>query len=135
MEAKTKEMSQSDKLLVFAILVSVPLMIFVGILIGILQSAANLDFTVILIGIVSSQIYRRLAKGFSMKVAIASVLTAFLGLVVAEMVRNFGVEGLLVAKNFVTLFNFVVQEDINKVSWSVYRLITLVIAYSYSRVV
>lgn len=135
METKLKEVTQSDKLFILATLISVPLMIFVGILVGILKSTVNVDALVIVVGIVSSQIYRRIAKGFSMKIAISSVLCTLLGLVVVEMVKNFGVDGLFVFRNYQTLFNFIIQEDIYFVSWSVFRLISLVIAYSYARVV
>lgn len=135
MKTKFEQMSLGDKKFILAIGIAVPVTVFISILIGLTKSIVNIDFIVILIGVVSSQIYRRVARGFVMRIAVASVLTTLLGIVVVECVTNFGFEGVFVLKNYATLFNFVVQEDIFKLSWSIHRLITLLIAYSYARVV
>lgn len=135
MKTKFEKMSHSDKKFLLSIAIAVPVTVFISILIGLTKSITNIDIIVLAIGVISSQIYRRVARGFVMRIAIASVLTALLGLIIVECVSNFGFEGVFVFRNYQTLLNFVVQEDVFKVSWSVYRLITLLIAYSYARVV
>lgn len=135
MKNKFEQISHSDKVFVLATLVSVSLMVVSGILLGLVKRMIDIDFIVILIGILSSQVYRRLAKGYTLRIAIASLLCAFIGLFVVEIVTNFGVEGLLNIRNYQYLYDFFIQEDLHNVSWSVFRLISLVIAYSYARVV
>lgn len=135
MKKNIENLSLSDKRLILAILISIPSIIFVGILVGFFKLVVNFDLIVVLIGIISAQMYRRIAKGYYMRVAIMSILTAVIGLIVVECVFNFGVEGLVIFDNYKSLFNFIVQEDMFNISWGINRLITILIAYSYARVI
>ena len=135
MNIKNKSKSSLNPRFLLASLIAFSLMIISGIIIGLIKQVGNFDLLVILIGVLSALVYRRIAKDFSITVGILSVLACFFGLLIVECVANFGVEGLLVINNYGTLLNFVVSEDLHRVSWSVYRLLSLLIAYSYSRVV
>lgn len=135
MKNKLQSLSEGTKRLIFALLISLPLILFVGILIGFFKRFSGIESGVLLVGLVSAFVFRRIVKGFDMKIALASIFVAFIGLIVVELVYNFGVEGIFVFRNYTSLFNFVVQEDITRLSWSVPRLLSLLIAYSYARVV
>ncbi|HKM23633.1 MAG TPA: hypothetical protein VJY11_02515 [Erysipelothrix sp.] len=135
MNIKNKSKSSLNPRFLLASLIAFSLMIISGIIIGLIKQVGNFDLLVILIGALSALVYRRIAKDFSITVGILSVLACFFGLLIVECVANFGVEGLLVINNYGTLLNFVISEDLHRVSWSVYRLLALLIAYSYSRVV
>lgn len=135
MNIKNKSKSSLNPRFLLASLIAFSLMIISGIIIGLIKQVGNFDLLVILIGALSALVYRRIAKEFSITVGILSVLACFFGLLIVECVANFGVEGLLVINNYGTLLNFVISEDLHRVSWSVYRLLALLIAYSYSRVV
>lgn len=135
MNIKNKSKSSLNPRFLLASLIAFSLMIISGIIIGLIKQVGNFDLLVILIGVLSALVYRRIAKDFSITVGILSVLACFFGLLIVECVANFGVEGLLVINNYGTLLNFVISEDLHRVSWSVYRLLALLIAYSYSRVV
>ena len=135
MNIKNKSKSSLDPRFLLASLIAFSLMIISGIIIGLIKQMGNFDLLVILIGVLSALVYRRIATDFSITVGILSVLACFFGLLIVECVANFGVEGLLVINNYGTLLNFVISEDLHRVSWSVYRLLALLIAYSYSRVV
>ncbi len=128
-------LSKEELQFLLSIAIAIPLVILSGIIIGLIKMSFRFETIVLFVGFISALIYRRVAKGFQMKIAVASILTALLGLIVVECVTNFGVEGLLVFRNYGTLFTFVIQEDINRVSWTVARLLSLSIAFSYSRVV
>ncbi len=135
MNIKNKSKSSLNPRFLLASLIAFSLMIISGIIIGLIKQVGNFDLLVILIGVLSALVYRRIAKDFSITVGILSILACFFGLLIVECVANFGVEGLLVINNYGTLLNFVISEDLHRVSWSVYRLLALLIAYSYSRVV
>ncbi len=135
MNIKNKSKSSLNPRFLLASLIAFSLMIISGIIIGLIKQVGNFDLLVILIGALSALVYRRIAKDFSITVGILSVLACFFGLLIVECVANFGVEGLLVINNYGTLLNFVISEDLHRVSWSVYRLLAILIAFSYSRVV
>ncbi len=135
MNIKNKSKSSLNPRFLLASLIAFSLMIISGIIIGLIKQVGNFDLLVILIGVLSALVYRRIAKDFSITVGILSVLACFFGLLIVECVANFGVEGLLVINNYGTLLNFVISEDLHRVSWSVYRLLAILIAFSYSRVV
>lgn len=135
MNIKNKSKSSLNPRFLLASLIAFSLMIISGIIIGLIKQVGNFDLLVILIGVLSALVYRRVAKDFSITVGILSVLACFFGLLIVECVANFGVEGLLVINNYGTLLNFVISEDLHRVSWSVYRLLAILIAFSYSRVV
>lgn len=135
MNIKNKSKSSLNPRFLLASLIAFSLMIISGIIIGLIKQVGNFDLLVILIGVLSALVYRRIAKDFSITVGILSILACFFGLLIVECVANFGVEGLLVINNYGTLLNFVISEDLHRVSWSVYRLLAILIAFSYSRVV
>lgn len=132
MENKYRNLKQSDRILI-AGLIAIPATILVGIIVGLINHTQNFDPLVLLIGVVSALVYRRVGRSQSFAVAILSIVTTFVGLVVAECVINFGLEGLLVMGNYSTLLTFILSEDLHSVGWTVFRLLSLIGAFSYAR--
>lgn len=129
----SKGFNQNQRFII-ASLMSIPVAIIFGLLTGFLNRFFPVDFLVISIGIAVSFTMKRHGRGVKLRFALMSVVITFLGIVLSEIVRNFGFDGLFILNNYRTLLQFIAYEDGFNIYWMIFRVLTLFLSFSYSRI-
>lgn len=109
--------------------------VLVGVLSGFLRSYYNSFVFLLAIGVAISSLIRKVGRGVSVRFSLLSLASAWIAIFISDVACAYGLMGLFDLQSYALVLQFISYADGGQIMWVVWRVLTLALAYTYSRVV
>lgn len=92
------------------------------------------EIILIPIGLISAIVIKSVGRGVNIRFALVSVLITLLAIYLSDIIALEGLIGLLDIRNYLLVIQAPFSDMIYPLSWLLFRVITLYIAFAYSRI-
>ncbi len=108
--------------------------LLVGFAIGYLRTLINFDGFLIINALLIAYVIREYGRGIKMRFSIASVIFVLISIFISDMIFTYGIVGFFDLENYFLLIRFAFILELGKPVWFLSRIITIFIAFNYSRI-
>lgn len=106
----------------------------VGVVSGYVRKVFNFSIIMWAIGYGVAWVIRKTGRGVQNKFSILGAVYTVLGILISDVVWLFGFAAIFNPGAYYVAISFFVAQDISSILWIMFRLVSVYIAYNYSRV-
>lgn len=129
-----KGMSQDERFR-YALILAIITGIGVGIGTGLLRGIFDSSLVLLLVGYLVAYVIRRYGRGVQTRFSVLGVIVTLCAIFLSDVVANYGLMGMFDLQSYSLVIKFIFYADGNQWLWIAARVLSLFIAYSYSRVI
>ena len=129
-----KGMSQ-DKRFRYALILAIITGIAVGIGTGLLRGILDTSLFLLLVGYLVAYVIRRYGRGVQTRFSVLGIIVTLCAIFLSDVVASYGLMAIFNIQSYSLVIQFIFYSDGNQWLWIATRVLSLFIAYTYSRVI